>query len=572
MTGWPKHALALAALAAISLGLYGRLYSPLDHAYPDGEAASAAVTRFVAENPNLWGWNPTWAGGEPTQVRLRPTFHYAAALVTKLGNEPIYAHRIVAVTLVLFSPLALYLMVISFGGSGLMALGSATGVIFLSPLAIHQKPLLTFLPTQLMYLEHLGIGPDLAGITLIWIAMALLWRAAHDRRPLSLFLAAISIALVALSSGIATSFLTIVLVLLELAMLGIAGEYRFSHRRVFAAIIWALSLSIFAFADVKAYYGLAPSFYGLAWEFALAGALSIRLLFLGRRQPFLCLVTMGVWVFFAFQMWLMLEVFLILAIFAWMWKAFEQPQKLYRLAAVFPALLLFWHYEPIQQRFYPVTVERLKAQFREWRGDWGMRRPSESEDFRISRWFVENPPRGRIYIDRFHSLVSRMNAWVPYAQAGQPGQLNPTVLHGRRNGNEYLVASKPLDQQLPVAFKSGKSVVYRLPFQSLAMSAKNKNEGRPLELTWISNNHVRIAGTLPREHSIDVEIYHHPGWSSSVPVGEDENGLIRLTPPAGPVDLHLEFKGTQSQHILGYLSAFAWVASLGYVAFRSRRA
>lgn len=572
MTGWPKHALALALLAAISLGLYGKLYSPLDHAYPEGEAASASVTRFIAENPNPWGWNPTWAGGEPTQTKLRPAFHYAAALVAKFGNEPIYAHRIVAVTMALLAPVALYAMVIVLGGPWLMALAASVGLTVLSPIRTHARSPLSFLPSRLSELEQFGDAPYLAGLTLVLVAVALVWRAAHRRDPGSLWLAALGMVLVALSSGEATLVLTVVLLVLELTMLGIAGEYRFSHRRVFGAVLWAIVLSGFAFTDVSD-DDLTFSFRGLAWKTALLMAMIVRLLFLGRRQPLLCFVSMGLCVLACFRarMPLTLEIFFVLAVFAWMWKAFEQPRHLYRLTALLPTLLLCCYFDPYQERVYPRTLEQTKLQVREWRGDWGMKPPSESEAYKLTSWFVQNAPRGRIVVERGHPLVDRLNAWVPFAQVGAPGQWAPELANLHDLKAEYLVVNKSTREH-PIAYQSGNSKVYRFPLQSLATSIRKEKEGPPLELEWITASHIRITGIVPKDHSLAVNVRHHPGWQSSIPIGEAQGGLMNLAPPPGPVDLHLEFKGTRLQHLFGYLSAFTWVASLVYVAFRSRRA
>lgn len=585
MTGWPRHALALAVLVALSLGLYGRLYSPLDHAYPQGEAASAAITRFVAESPNLWGWNPTVRGGEPTQTTVRSAFHYGASLLAKFGNEPVYAHRLAAVTMALAIPLALYFLMIAFGMSWLGALATAIGLIALSPFSTR----LSNLPLRLQFLVEQGDATYLAGITLAICALALIWRAAHRRDAWSLFVAALAIALTMVTSSQAAFMLAISIGALELAMLGIAGEYRFSHRRVLGASLWAYLLSAFWLGHEMA--SVPPRF----WFGVCLGALVIRLLFLGRRDPWFSFVTLSAWAFGyllnlrgSWHNQIMFEVFLFLLLATCAILCFRQSYPAYRAGSlIFVALLLFARVE-IQQPYwvfpvpntdvnYALTFERpdryrpylnrvelIKNRFREWRGDWGLRPPSQSAEFKLARWFAENPPQGRVLAPPL--LHARLRAWTPfatYAEIKDPGD---------DRGIEFWVAGTSPPKQLPVAFSTADYSIYRVPFRSLARTIKQGKEGPPLELTWITNSHIRISGKVLEGHLVEVSVSYHSAWQSSLPISQSENGFMTMAPPPGPVDLHLEYKGTSKQHTFGYLSAFAWVASLGYVAFRSRRA
>ncbi len=578
---WPRHALAVFLLAALNLGLYGRLYSPLDHAFPEGEAASAAVTRFVGENPHPWGWNPEKDGGQPTQTVALPAFHYAAALLTKLGNEPLYAHRILAVTLALLAPLVLYWMLLSFGLSWGAATGMAFGIALLSPFQRHDGSPLSFLPARLHYLEQSGDAPFVAGLTFLLVALPLLWRAGLRRDAASLFVAAVSIAVVLLTSGAASLVLGATILMLEVAMLGIAGEYRFSHRRIFAAMLWGYLLSCFWLGD----RGFTSGF-DLPWLKLLLGAIIIRLLFLGRRQPFLCFTVLSLWAlsYLTYRLSIpaleiALELFVLLAFLTIAVKCFEQRSWLFRALTLVPLICLLIlradirpHaprlplgsvpvVEPTASRIYLLSAARLKAQVQEWRGTWGMRPPSESEAFKATRWLVEHPPKGRVQI--LHpNLSPRLNAWVPFAQT-------QTV---RDNDAEYRIWRPFPDRHLPALARIGGLAVDRLPFTSLA----GTTGGSPLEFEWLRSSRIRVTGKLAKPESLLVKVNHHPGWQAqlngqTVPVGRSDLGFMTFTPPAGPIDLQLEFNGTGEQHFWGYLSAFTWLASLGYVAFRSWR-
>jgi len=578
---WPRHALAVFLLAALNLGLYGRLYSPLDHAFPEREAASAAVTRFVGENPNPWGWNPEGDGGQPAQSVALPAFHYAAALLTKLGNEPVYAHRILAVTLALLAPLALYAMLLSFAFSWPAATGIAIAMSVISPFQRHDGYPLSFLPARLHYLELSGDAPFVAGLTLLLVSLPLVWRAGLRRDPASLFLASVSIALILLTSGPAALVLGAAILMLELAMLGIAGEYRFSHRRVFAAMLWGYLLSCFWLGDRGFTSGL-----DLPWLKLLLGAIVIRLLFLGRRQPFLCFTLLSLWAlsYLTYRLSIpaleiALELFVLLAFLTIAAKCIEHRSWTLRALAFVPLLCLLFvradfrprpprlpfgnaqDVAPTAARIYSPSTGRLLAQVREWRGTWGMRPPSESEAFKSTRWLVEHPPKGRLQV--LHpNLSPRLNAWVPFAQT-------QTV---RDNDAEYRIWRPFPDRGLPALARFGGLAIDRMPFTSLAATAG----GAPLEFEWLASSRIRVTGKLAKPESLLVKVNHHPGWQAqlngqTVPVGRSDLGFMTFTPPAGPIDLQLEFNGTREQHLWSYLSAFTWLASLGYVAFRSWR-
>jgi hypothetical protein len=575
VTGWPRHALALTLLAALNFGLYGRLYSPLDHAYPAGEAASVAVTRFIAENPDPWGWNPTWNGGRPTQETALPALPYAAVLVSQLGFSVAQAHRIVAVTMALLAPFTLYFLLIAFGGmTWAYALATAVGASVLSPIHRYEDSVLIFLPGRLEYLERTGEAAYLVGLTLVLVAIPLAWRAALDRRPGSLFLASVTMALVALSDGRATGVLAIALSMLSLTMLGIAREFGFSHRRVLLAVGLAYLLSCFWQGPL-----LLPVIS--AWP-VLLGAVIIRLLFVDRREPLLCFAALGTWSFSYLRYWNEAEIFLLMGLFAGSWRAFQHPRLLYRSFVALAALLMVLRFDVTQwPSFRPMTVEGLSRQVKQWRGDWQMHSPNESEEFRLTRWFAEHPPRGRILANA--PLSQRLNAWVPYAQAPWPMMVrsedagtvslvrHPPDASLVRFGGEYVVDSVE-GGTLPLAARVGHSVIYRLPFESLAMSVRDGVEDTPLALDWLNRSHIRISGDLPAGHLLKVKVNYHPGWhSAEAALSKADDGFMLLAAPAGPVQIDLQYHGTPAQHFFGYLSAAAWVVGLGYVPYRSRR-
>ena len=181
-------------------------------------------------------------------------------------------------------------------------------------------------------------------------------------------------------------------------------------------------------------------------------------------------------------------------------------------------------------------------------------------------------------------LRDRLNAWVSFAQAPWPEYLRqgregeaitmiqqPPDAGVDTQGGEYLVAPV-VEGKLPVAAKIGRWVIYRVPFQSLAMAGK----GTPLDLTWVTSRHIQVSGNLPNGQTLNVKVKFHPAWRATqdgqpVAISKADNGFMTLAVPAGQVKIELVYNGTPEQHFFGYLSAFAWVVSIGYVAFRASR-
>ncbi|MFN7544364.1 MAG: hypothetical protein ACK5TN_16405, partial [Acidobacteriota bacterium] len=71
-----KHltlALGLILIAALNLYLYGPLFSPEERPYRGSIAQGyAGITRFIAEHPNPWGWNPQQYAGLPPPFTYPP--------------------------------------------------------------------------------------------------------------------------------------------------------------------------------------------------------------------------------------------------------------------------------------------------------------------------------------------------------------------------------------------------------------------------------------------------------------------------------------------------------------------
>ena len=187
-----------------------------------------------------------------------------------------------------------------------------------------------------------------------------------------------------------------------------------------ASIFWRAKSSYFRPAAISHFLYWPDE---VPWLRIVCGALAIRLLFLGRREPLLCFATLSCWAFVNLGLMLEFEVFLLVALVAGSQRAFEHPQRFYLAFPAFAVLLLFLRFDVDHwPSFNPMTISGLKRQAAEWRGDWGMRPYSQSEDFKLTRWLVENPPRGRVYAGSL-SLRNRLNAWVPYAQVGSLMQL-----------------------------------------------------------------------------------------------------------------------------------------------------
>ncbi|MGH9631514.1 MAG: hypothetical protein ACRD7E_24680, partial [Bryobacteraceae bacterium] len=92
------------------------------------------MSRFLAEHPSPWGWNPLQYFGLPSQFMYVPGLHFAvAALIWLTGLPADYAYKLVTSMLAALGPVTVFLMVRYFTRSSGWAFGAALAYTLFSP-------------------------------------------------------------------------------------------------------------------------------------------------------------------------------------------------------------------------------------------------------------------------------------------------------------------------------------------------------------------------------------------------------------------------------------------------------
>lgn len=631
----------------VSVWMHAPLFSRLDPPFRDSiEAGYQSMARFVAQHPNPWGWNPTQYGGMPTQFMYLPVMPYTAAALSWLtGIDAAYAHRLVAATLATLAPVTLFALVWYFLRSPRWAAVTGFAYLIYSPLyglveAVDKDRGLIYLPWRLQVLAKYGEGPHNAALALLPLAVIALWRCAIRRDVGSLVLAAIAMALVVLTNWVGALALAMSCGLLLLAVWGKAQEHQFSFRRAFGAAGLAYLLACFwltpsfirtiAFNwpkdayDYKVDDRTLPLFAG--W---LAGVLVIRLLFLGRREVYLCWSTMALWAFgyltVIYYSWshdvlpesrryaLEFELMIFVAVGAWLWRGWQSKNSVHRFCAIAPMALMLLQ-----------GVKQGAQAFTQPAAQWQLAPREASTEYRIAKWLAEQKPRGRVFATG--GLRFRLNSYFDVPQAGgtfESGLRNRVplgfayhvrtglgsipaedardsvrdlqalgveyaVVHGVKSAEYYRDFKNPakFDGVLERAAEFGPDVIYRVPFRSLATVVRREelpaagdwrsiaaygaalsDAGRPAPVvTWEGPARVKVEG-VPAGGLVSLAVNADEGWQvTPATVKIEENKLGWITLSGNAV---LERVSTTEQRAFGALSGFAWLASL-YGWWRSR--
>jgi hypothetical protein len=179
------------------------------------EAAYISISRYMIEN---WGdltWFPLWYGGIPFQNTYPPFLHALVALAAVLFRiSPAHAHHIVTAIFYCLGPLALYALALRLTGSRSASFWLSwfysiiSPCLFLMPLARKEVGGL-FIPRRFDVLVVYGEGPHIAVLALLPVALASLDLALSKRTPVWYFLAAVSMAAVALTNWLGAFALAI---------------------------------------------------------------------------------------------------------------------------------------------------------------------------------------------------------------------------------------------------------------------------------------------------------------------------------------------------------------------------
>ncbi len=570
-----KHltlALGLILIAALNLYLYAPLFSPEERPYRGSIAQGyAGITRFIAEHPNPWGWNPQQYAGLPTQFTYPPLLPYAASTIHWLtGVDPFPSYRFLISSLACLGPVTLAFAFWYFTGSTWLSLLLGAAYSLCSPLyglftQIDGDRGLFYLPWRILALIKYGEGPHVSGMTFLpLILVALRWGLAR-RDFFSLLVMAAALALAPLTNWLLAFGLTITVLVLLLS--GQPGFFRLLQA---ALLGWALSafwltpsyITTTLFNWPKDAYGYRveqnhwPLYLGLLATLGIAAWLFRRyhapwLL----RFSSLAMLTF-LWIAGGFYLYnfdtipesrryvLEFEFFLFLALFAWLKFALDSREGVDRFAASLALFLLLLQ-----------SSTQLSLSFtRKW-SDWGLRDAAQTLEFNLARWLESQQPRGRVFVSG--GLRFRLNARTRLHQiggtfeSGLRNRLAPQYFYQVRTdadsapGQEALDALRELtaigaeyavvhdtqseefyrDIKSPAKFQALGPVVFsptphdrihRLPFRSLAHLVKPEEFPRDIYKNTLPPFHAAL--TDPARPTLAVSELHPGHWRISGPI------------------------------------------------------
>ncbi len=256
----PWWAIAL-VLAAVSVTLNYPLLLRGETAYRGSIGPGyAGMSKFFAQYPNPWGWNPFSYCGLAAESLYLPLVHYAAAFASWLLSIPAtYGYGVVTGLAACLGPVTVFAMVFYFTRSRKWALIAAATYLFFSPsysmfLKVDKDRGLAQLPWRINAAVQYGEMPHNFGLTLIPLAVIALHAASVRRQYRYLLIAAILLAAVTLTNWIAGMGLAMICIAMLLAQRGASDSYDFRVGRALGAA---------ALAYLLACFWLTPSFVGI---------------------------------------------------------------------------------------------------------------------------------------------------------------------------------------------------------------------------------------------------------------------------------------------------------------------
>jgi hypothetical protein len=398
------------------------------------ESGYAYMAKWVAQQPNPWGWNPFQYCGLPTHFMYLPALPYWSALWIRLlpDVDANQVHRVTCAAALCLGVVSAYLFVRYFGASRWVAFCAGLAVTLASPLYRLIEPIsndrgLMHIPWRIQVLIKYGEGPHTVGLALLPLALIAVHRCAVRPSFGSLWLAAAGLAIVVLTNWVAGLALALLVILLLATYSSAPG---FSVKRVLGAGVLGYLLAAF---------WLTPSFvlrmvsnwpqdaFGyqlqaqerqalLLWVGGLVGLwLLCRWRF--REQRYLSLLLLATYCFG----------FLVTCFYAYGLNALPESRRyaleyeLFLLLLVVESIRLLWTRYPWIARACllafllqatPLVSRLFQHRFEPW-----LPVPREqTSEFRVAAALAEREPSGRLLLSGGSRF--RFNSWFLYPQIG----------------------------------------------------------------------------------------------------------------------------------------------------------
>ncbi len=428
-----SFAAALVAIFALNIALYGPLFSAQERPYKGSIAAGyAGITRFIAEHPNPWGWNPQQYAGQPTQFTYPPLVPYASASLHWIaGIEPFWAYRLTVAFFACLGPVTLALAFYWLTDRRRWAFLLGVAYTIFSPAyglfdRIDADRGLYYLPWRLLVLMKYGEGPHIVGLALLpLILVTVVWAARRKDFP-SLFLAAIALALAPLLNWLCAFALTISLLVLWLSDTGLVKRSLYAGLLGYAlSSFWLTPDYVFTtlFNWPKDSYGYQveqshwPLYAGILFLLLLAKLGMNRLQTPWNLQALTLLALAFFWIVGGFYLAgrdtipesrrysLELEMFLMAAILAWLAHALRSKEGVDKFCV---ALCL--------AAFAAAGATQLSQSAKRRWSDWGFQDREQILEYKIAKWLESQKPQGRVFATG--GLRFRLNSWTRLHQVG----------------------------------------------------------------------------------------------------------------------------------------------------------
>jgi hypothetical protein len=191
------------------------------------EGSFLALATYIENHWPLYDWFPVWYGGMPFGRTYPPGLHYTVAIAARgFGISPASAYHLITALTYSLGAVTFYYLARALGGDRTMAF--LAGMVFsvFSPSTLLLPAVRAdaggFLNARrLQALVVYGEGPNVTGLMLVMLALALLHRALRKRTPASYLLASLALAAVPIVNWTAT-----IALVLGLTAYVVAGEGR----------------------------------------------------------------------------------------------------------------------------------------------------------------------------------------------------------------------------------------------------------------------------------------------------------------------------------------------------------
>jgi hypothetical protein len=591
------------------------------------EAAYIGISRHILNSGGDLGWWPAWYEGIPFQNSYPPLLHFLVAGAAALMRvSTARAHHFVSALFYCFGPVWAYWAAVRITGRKAESFLAALVYSVVSPSALLVPEIAgevhgLWNDRRLQVLMVYGEGPHIASVALLPLALWCFEIARVRRRAEWDFLAALSMAAVALTNWLG-AFALAALMVARLLGLGTRDWVRAVATGVFAYAIAAPWIPPSTLAAVRLNaqtVGHYEHAYGaLMWYLPLVGLALWAL----RKAP--------VWVTFSVLMgapallgyWFQIDVL-------------PQPHRYHiemDLGLCFAVVLALWKLVPTRARTGVFCAVVLICGWRAYRLQRYAReliQPVEigpTIEYRSAKWFQEHMPGERVltagtvefWLNAFGETPQfgggflqgvinpeyRVGSYFITALPDGPGAVlwmkaygvHAVEVNGPRSQEVYkdFVAPHKFDGILEEVWRADDDAIYRVPGDSLAhvvprdalvkkppVNGLDTGEiarfvgelGRSAGFVWHGTHAATITAQVGPGDVVSVQENYHPGWHADKgTVVKDGLGLMAIEPRCqGECQIELSYDGGAEMTVSTWTSRLALVGGLMWIWISRRR-